>query len=102
MYCKMKFFGNAIESQEYEQERVVTKGPQNLLDLLPEIFTREEAQSLRQRMGIQSDSLRQMLFNWRKRGYIEIYGEEMAQKDIGRQRYIKTEGYLKKHPQREV
>ena len=100
MYCKMKFFGNAIESQEYEQERVVTKGPQNLLDLLPEIFTREEAQSLRQRMGIQSDSLRQMLFNWRKRGYIEIYGEEMAQKDIGRQRYIKTEGYLKKHPQR--
>jgi len=102
MYCKMKFFGNAIESQEYEQERVVTKGPQNLLDLLPEIFTREEANSLRQRMGIQSDSLRQMLFNWRKRGYIEIYGEEMAQKDIGRQRYIKTEGYLKKHPQREV
>ena len=100
MYCKMKFFGNAIESQEHEQERVVTKGPQNLLDLLPEIFTREEAQSLRQRMGIQSDSLRQMLFNWRKRGYIEIYGEEMAQKDIGRQRYIKTEGYLKKHPQR--
>ena len=102
MYCKMKFFGNAIESQEHEQERVVTKGPQNLLDLLPEIFTREEAQSLRQRMGIQSDSLRQMLFNWRKRGYIELYGEEMAQKDIGRQRYIKTEGYLKKHPQREV
>ena len=102
MYCKMKFFGNAIESQEYEQERVVTKGPQNLLDLLPEIFTREEANSLRQRMGIQSDSLRQMLFNWRKRGYIEIYGEEMPQKDIGRQRYIKTEGYLKKHPQRKV
>ena len=102
MYCKMKFFGNAIESQEYEQERVVTKGPQNLLDLLPEIFTREEANSLRQRMGIQSDSLRQMLFNWRKRGYIAIYGEEMPQKDIGRQRYIKTEGYLKKHPQRKV
>ncbi len=102
MYCKMKFFGNAIESQEYEQERVVTKGPQNLLDLLPEIFTREEANSLRQRMGIQSDSLRQMLFNWRKRGYIEIYGEEMPQRDIGRQRYIKTEGYLKKHPQRKV
>ena len=100
MYCKMKFFGNAIESQEHEQEREVTKGPQNLLDLLPEIFTREEAQSLRQRMGIQSDSLRQMLFNWRKRGYIEIYGEEMGQKDIGRQRYIKTEGYLKKYPQR--
>ena len=95
----MKFFGEAIEAQESAQEKEVTRGPQNLLDLLPEIFTREDAHALRQRMGIRSDSLRQMLFNWRRRGYIEVYGEEMTQKDIDRQRYIKTEEYLKKHPQ---
>ena len=99
LWCKMKFFGEAIEAQESAQEKEVTRGPQNLLDLLPEIFTREDAHALRQRMGIRSDSLRQMLFNWRRRGYIEIYGEEMTQKDIDRQRYIKTEEYLKKHPQ---
>ena len=101
LWCKMKFFGEAIEAQETSQEKGVTKGPQNLLDLLPEIFTREDAHTLRQRLGIRSDSLRQMLFNWRQRGYIETYGEEMTQKFIGRQRYIKTEEYLKKHPQRE-
>ena len=99
LWCKMKFFGEAIEAQESAQEKEVTRGPQNLLDLLPEIFTREDAHALRQRMGIRSDSLRQMLFNWRRRGYIEVYGEEMTQKDIDRQRYIKTEEYLKKHPQ---
>jgi hypothetical protein len=41
-----------------------------------------------------------MLSNWKKRGYIEIYGEEKSQKDIAQQRYIKTESYLREHPQR--
>ena len=42
-----------------------------------------------------------MLSNWKKRGYIELYGKEMASKDIARQRYIKTPVYLKEHPQKE-
>ena len=99
LWCKMKFFGEAIEAQEETEEKVPAKGPQNLLDLLPEVFTREEANAARQRAGIRSDSLRQMLCNWKRRGYIELYGEEMPKQDIHRQRYIKTEEYLKKHPQ---
>jgi hypothetical protein len=70
-----------------------------LLDLLPEIFTREEAGMLRQRQGIRTGNLTYMLSNWKKRGYIEIYGEEMPPKEIHRQRYIKSESYLKEHPQ---
>ena len=100
MWCKMKFFGEAIEAQEEGGMRPPVRGPQNLLDQLPEIFTREEAGLMRQRMGIRSGSLRQMLGNWTHRGYIELYGEEMAMQDIDRQRYIKTEEYLRKHPQR--
>ena len=99
LWCKMQFFGSAIEQQESAGQKTVSKGPQNLLDLLPEVFTREEANTLRQRMGIRSDSLRQMLCNWRRRGYIELYGEEMAKQDLHRQRYIKTEEYLRLHPQ---
>ena len=99
LWCKMKFFGDAIERQEGTEEKVPSKGPQNLLDLLPEVFTREEANAARQRAGIRSDSLRQMLCNWKRRGYIELYGEEVPKQDINRQRYIKTEDYLKKHPQ---
>ena len=101
LWCKMKFFGDAIASQEESEERMQTKGPQNLLDLLPEIFTRDEANALRQRIGIRNDSLKQMLNNWKQRGYIEIYGEELPRNEVNRQRFIKTEEYLRKHPQRE-
>ena len=99
LWCKMRFFGDAIEAQEENGPKLPTKGPQNLLDQLPEIFTRAEAGQMRQRLGVRSGSLRQMLGNWTHRGYIEIYGEELPKQDIDRQRYIKTEMYLKKHPQ---
>ena len=99
LWCKMRFFGEAIEAQEEGGLKLPTKGPQNLLDQLPEIFTREEAGLMRQRMGIRTGSLRQMLGNWTHRGYIELYGAEMQKQDISRQRYIKTEEYLRKHPQ---
>ena len=101
LWCKMHFFGEAIEEQEYAGEKSTNRGPQNLLDLLPEVFTREEAGMLRQRQGIRTGNLSFMLSNWKKRGYIEIYGEEMPQKEIHRQRYIKSESYLKEHPQRD-
>ena len=100
LWCKMQFFGQAIEEQEYGGEKGNHRGPQNLLDLLPEVFTREEAGMLRQRQGIRTGSLSFMLGNWKKRGYIELYGEEMPQKDIHRQRYIKSESYLREHPQK--
>ena len=99
LWCKMRFFGEAIEAQEEGGMKLPTKGPQNLLDQLPEIFTREEAGLMRQRMGIRTGSVRQMLGNWTHRGYIEPYGVEMAKQDLDRQRYIKTEEYLRKHPQ---
>ena len=101
LWCKMHFFGEAIEEQEYAGVKSTSRGPQNLLDLLPEIFTREEAGMLRQRQGIRTGNVSFMLSNWKKRGYIEIYGEEMPQKEIHRQRYIKSESYLKEHPQRD-
>ena len=101
MWCKMEFFGQAIEEQEYAGEKGNRRGPQNLLDLLPVVFTREEAGMLRQRQGIRTGSLSFMLSNWKKRGYIEIYGEEMPHKEIDRQRYIKSESYLKEHPQKD-
>ena len=99
LWCKMRFFGEAIQAQEEGSMKLPTKGPQNLLDQLPEIFTREEASQMRQRMGIRNGSVRQMLGNWVHRGYIEMYGEELPKQDVNRQRYIKTEEYLRKHPQ---
>ena len=71
----------------------------NLLDLLPEVFTREEAQLMRHRQGIEEGSVRSMLSNWKKRGYIEVYGNVLPQNEASRQQYIKTPAYLEKHPQ---
>ena len=100
LWCKMQFFGKDIEDEEEGDHRRPTHGPQNLLDLLPEIFTREEAGMMRQRIGVRSGSLRQMLSNWKSRGYIDYYGEVMPKQDISRQRYIKTEEYRRTHPAR--
>ena len=96
MWCKMVFFGNEIDMQE-ENAKLPTKGPQNLLDQLPLIFTREEAGLMRKRLDIRNGSLKLMLSNWKQRGYIEIYGEELPIQNIDRQRYTKTEKYLKTH-----
>ena len=96
MWCKMHFFGEEIEELENSVGKSNKPGPQNLLDLLPDIFTREEAQALRKRQGVVNGSLQNMLATWKKRNYIELYGEEMPRENAGSQQYIKTSSYLKK------
>ena len=93
MWCKMHFFGAEIEAQDSEGLSVKRRGPRNLLDLLPTVFTYEDAQRMRQRQGIHRGNVKMMLDNWKKRGYIEIYGEKMENAD--HRQYIKTEAYLK-------
>ena len=100
LWCKMQFFGKAIgRMDEADEEVFKTKGPQNLLDLLPQVFTREEAQLMRIHQGIREGNVRVMLSNWKKRGYIEEYGDVLPQSEVSRQKYIKTPAYLEKHPQ---
>ena len=96
LWCKMHFFGAAIEDLENIEPMNNRPGPKNLLDLLPKVFTREEAGMMRQQQGIQQGTLKSMLSNWKKRGYIELYGEEVPLKELARQQYVKTEAYLKK------
>ena len=95
MWCKMHFFGEAIEDVETGSRYIRKRGPQNLLDLLPDIFTRDEAKQMRNRQGIVQGTVGNMLATWKKRKYIEPYGDEMPQDQVGRQQYIKTAAYLK-------
>ena len=96
MWCKMKFFGEAIETVESTSCREKKRGPQNLLDLLPHIFTRDEAQQMRHRQGIVQGSVGNMLASWKSRKYIEPYGTEVPKEELGKQQYIKTAAYLNK------
>ena len=98
LWCKMKFFGEAIENIECGEQQARRKGPQNLLELLPDTFTREEAGQMRVRQGIRRGSLQAMLDNWRHRNYIEVVGEPRPD-DMASQRFTKTDTYRKTHPQ---
>ena len=97
LWCKMKFFGSAIQQVDESYAAVRKSGPQNLLDLLPDEFTREEALQMRHRQGIRQGGVQAMLDNWRKRGYIQVVGDPLP-KDIATQRFAKTATYLKDHP----
>ena len=98
LWCKMHFFGQDIELAESVHYASIRKtGPKNLLDFLPDIFTREEAHLLRQKMGMERGSLKDMIAMWTLRGYIELHGERMPQTELMQQHYRKTESYLAKH-----
>ena len=90
LWCKMHFFGQAIELADTQLPSVPRRGPQNLLDLLPDVFTREDANRIRQQQGIVQGNLTQMLANWKHRGYIEKQSENQ---------YVKTDYYLERHLQ---
>lgn len=99
LWVKMHYFGDAIARAEEALDTGIRKpGPKNLLDVLPDIFTRAEAHLMRQREGITTGSTQAMLDNWKHRKHIELYGEK--QEDRNLQQYAKTKAYLKKFARR--
>ena len=97
LWCKMRFFGQDIELAENAHYASASRrGPRNLLDLLPDVFTREEAQLLRQKMGMNKGGLSLMISTWKQRGYIQLLDEAMPQAELGQQRFGKTDLYLNK------
>ena len=90
----MHFFGDAIAQADEVIMETRKPGPKKLLDLLPETFTREDADQVRQRQGIKTGSTQSMLDNWKYRKYIAPVGEKPTDKNL--QQYVKTEEYLKK------
>lgn len=97
MWCKMRFFGEAIEAVECGYaNNLKHPGPKNLLDLLPDVFTYGEAGKMRQQQGILTGSLSLMLSNWKSRSYIEEVNSSPAPSKEMRQ-YRKTIKYLSTH-----
>ena len=72
MYCKMAFFGEDIERATYDGERIGTRGPRNLLELLPDEFTIEDAKRVRQSQGLSNNGnyCMKMIRTWKNRGYV--------------------------------
>ena len=88
LWCKMLYFGQQLEKELREEVEIQRQsGPQNLLELLPDEFTREQYQLMRQSQGRSNDG-GAALRKWTSRGYIAM--------DAASGRYVKTEEYLRK------
>ena len=71
LYCKMRFFGDAIAKAEDGGVKSSRRGPANLLQLLPDEFSYQEAMAIRLEYGLGQKGTRAMINNWVHRGYIE-------------------------------
>ena len=69
MWCKMHFFGEAIEKANGEVQ-VTKRGPRNLLEELPDRFTYDDAVAVRRKQNLHSGKTKNMLSAWKHRGYI--------------------------------
>ena len=69
MWCKMQFFGDAIENADNVDNKP-KRGPRNLLEMLPEEFTLQEAANVRRQQGMDAKSTIKMIRNWKSRGYV--------------------------------
>ena len=69
MWCKMRFFGEAIENAEYVEQKT-KPGPRNLLELLPDEFTLQDAVNVRRQQGMDAQGCKHMITMWKARGYV--------------------------------
>ena len=69
--CKMEFFGADIENAHVAEGQRSTKGPRNLLELLPDDFTYQEAVQVRQQAGRDGGGTQAMLNQWVHRNYVK-------------------------------
>ena len=69
MWCKMQFFAEAIESAD-SVDLKPKRGPKNLLELLPEEFTVQDAIKIRRDQGLDAKGVHNMIYVWKNRGYI--------------------------------
>ena len=70
LWCKMEFFGADIEAANRGEERIGTRGPRNLLELLPDEFSVEDAKRVRRQLGMDTDSTIKMIRIWKSRHYV--------------------------------
>ena len=89
LWCKMLYFGQQLERELREEVEIQRQsGPQNLLELLPDEFTKEQYRQMRQQQGKDGDG-ESTLRSWQSRGHI-VYDEVSG-------RLCKTEEYKRKY-----
>ncbi len=89
LWCKMLYFGQQLEKELREEVEIQRQsGPRNLLELLPDEFTKEQYRLVRQQQG-KAGSGDSTLRTWQARGYI-VFDEVSGH-------YVKSGEYKQKY-----
>ena len=81
LYCKMRFFGDMIAKENNYAEKSSKRGPQNLLQLLPDVFTAQQLLAIRVEHGLDAKGTRMMIRQWLHRNYIERASQQDGKRD---------------------
>ena len=82
LYCKMKFFGDAIKRANGSDEKTSKRGPASLLQQLPDVFSFQQAEFLRSQFGMNRSGTVSMLRNWVNRNYVKKIPPQGAKGDV--------------------
>ena len=90
LYCKMRFFGDAIKKAELECDQESKRGPASILGFLPEEFNYQQVEALRVEHKMSAKGTMKMLNNWLFRGYIKVKKNDSNTQLLKYSVFIKT------------
>ena len=90
LYCKMRFFGDAIKKAEQECDQESKRGPASILGFLPEEFNYQQVEALRVEHKMSAKGTMKMLNNWLFRGYIKVKVKDSNTQLLKYSVFIKT------------
>ena len=90
LYCKMRFFGDAIKKAELECDQESKRGPASILGFLPEEFNYQQVEALRVEYKMSAKGTMKMLNNWLFRGYIKVKEKDSNTQLLKYSVFIKT------------
>ena len=90
LYCKMRFFGDAIKKAELECDQESKRGPASILGFLPEKFNYQQVEALRVEHKMSAKGTMKMLNNWLFRGYIKVKEKDSNTQLLKYSVFIKT------------
>ena len=81
LYCKMRFFGDMIAKENFMAQKSSKRGPQNLLQILPDNFTAAQLLAIRLEHGLDAKGTDMMIRQWLHRNYIRRAYQYMGKRD---------------------
>ena len=87
LYCKMRFFGDMIAKEASTAEKSSKRGPENILQLLPDVFTEQQLEAIRLEHGLKAQGCKNVIKQWIYRKYIVRMESEDGKNGYGYRSY---------------